>query len=325
MTACPACLATDTVIVRRHGIDAAATHFVPAQRDQARHERLRDELRRLFGADHVDIRSCGGCRFWFADPFVAGTPAIYDLVTNGSELYPADRFEFGETLRALAGRPVDVLEIGAGGGAFLRKARAAGIAGRTCATEFDRGALARLAAIPGVQAHCVSLEDLAASEPEPFDVVCMFQVLEHLDRIDDAFAALRRLTAPSGSLFISVPNDASVTIQEALTGFWEMPPNHVGRWSQGAIEAASGRHGFRLVEHRLEPNPSLPALWEMAKCRCQARAYDPSSLPGRVDALSVRPVRGALKRLLAVWDLLVLSPHWGELPSRSQWFRFEAA
>jgi len=116
-----------------------------------------------------------------------------------------------------------------------------------------------------------------------------------------------------------------VTMQEAVTGFWEMPPNHVGRWSLRAIESASRRHGFRLKDHRLEANPPIPALWEMAKCRCQARAYDPRSLPGRVDALTMRPVRGGLKRALAAWDLLMLAPHLGKVPPRSQWFEFEGA
>jgi SAM-dependent methyltransferase len=323
MSSCPACWASGTWVVRRHPVAAAATHFVPVQRDAERHRRLCEELRELFGADYVDVRRCAACGFWFADPFVAGTPAIYELVTQGSELYPSDRFEFGETLRALHGARVELLELGAGDGAFLRKVRRAGVAGRICATEYDRGSLARIAEIPGVEPLAMSPQELAEAQPGSFDAVCMFQVLEHLDRIDEVFAALRTLIAPSGRLFISVPNDASVTMQEALTGFWEMPPNHVGRWSRQAIERVSGRHGFRLRDHRLEANPALPALWEMAKCRCQARAYDPRSLPGRVDALSVRPARGGLKRLLAGWDMLMLARHWGEVPPRSQWFEFE--
>jgi SAM-dependent methyltransferase len=153
----------------------------------------------------------------------------------------------------------------------------------------------------------------------------MFQVLEHMDRSDEVFEAVRKLTKPDGQLFIGVPNDASVTWQEEHTGFWEMPPNHIGRWTRPAIESVASRHGFQVLDHRYEPSSSLAELWEMAKCRCQARAYDPRTLSGRVNAWPVRAVRGPVKRALAGWDLVLLSRNFGRIPPRCQWFRLGAA
>jgi SAM-dependent methyltransferase len=325
MTPCPACAGADTTVEREHSVRDAATHLVPRHRDPARHARLCEELSALFGGDHVEVRRCVSCGFWFASPFVSGTAAIYNLITEGNELYPSNRFEFDLTLDALPARPLGLLEIGAGDGAFLRKAAAAGIGGRLWATEYDDGALSAIRRLPGVEAFKLSPQELAESTVEQFEAVCMFQVLEHLDRIDGVFAALRRLTAPDGQLFIGVPNDASVTMQERLTGYWEMPPNHIGRWTRPAIESIAARHGFRVLDHRYESATALAALWEMAKYRCQARAYRSSSIAGRVNDLSVRAIRGPLKRALAGWDLLMLSPNYGRFPPRSQWFRLGAA
>jgi SAM-dependent methyltransferase len=318
--ACPACLSLETTLAREHSVGQAATHLVSPRRDPDRHSRLRAELCDLFEAERVAVRRCTSCGFWFADPFVSGTPAVYNLITAGDEHYPPERFEFDQTVAALASQHLDVLEIGAGDGAFLRKLRAAGIEGRLCATEYDDGSIGKLRVIPGVQAFKLSPQDLAATSPGRFDAVCMFQVLEHLDRLDELFAALRELLAPGGQLFIAVPNDASVTVQEELTGFWEMPPNHVGRWTRAALESVAARHGFAVREQRYEPVSALAQLWEMAKCRYDARAYRASSLAGRVNGIAARPLRGLLKRTLTSWDLVALGSHYRRFPPRSQWF-----
>ena len=317
---CPACTATDTVPERTHGVADVAAHFVLRERDPERYERLCVQLSELFGSDHVDVRSCASCGFWFADPFVAGTPEIYRLITDGREPYPANRFEFDRTLEAIGSGPVDLLEIGAGDGAFIRRARAAGVTRRVCATAYDDGSLAALRAIPGVEAVKRSPQQLAAGGFGHFDAVCVFQVLEHLDRLDEVFASLRRLLAAEGLLFIGVPNDASVTAQEELTGCWEMPPNHTGRWTRPALESVAGRHELVVIDHRYESTHSFAARWEMARYRCQVRAYRAGSLPGRANALPIRAARGPVKQALTVWDLLMLSPHWRSIPPRSQWF-----
>jgi SAM-dependent methyltransferase len=324
MIACPACLDPATTLAREHSVAEAATHLISRRRDAPRHDRLQAELQTLFGAERVEVRHCSACGFWFAHPFVSGTPEIYNLITNGAEHYPANRFEFDQTIAALGGDALDVLEIGAGDGAFLRKLRGAGIRGRLCATEYDDGSIQKLRAVPGAEAFKLSPQELTAAAPGRFGAVCMFQVLEHLDRLDELFAAIRELLAPEGRLFIAVPNEASVTVQERLTGFWEMPPNHIGRWTKPALESVASRHGLRVCDHRYEPVTAPVELWGMAKCRYDARAYRAASVAGRVNGISARPVRGLVKRALTGWDLLVLAPHYGRLPPRSQWFALGA-
>ena len=81
---------------------------------------------------------------------------------------------------------------------------------------------------------------------EPFDVICLFQVLEHLDRLPELFGALHRLAAPGALLMVSVPNAARTAFFELNGALLDMPPNHIGRWSKKAFESLE--FGWELVD-----------------------------------------------------------------------------
>ncbi len=328
---CPACGDVAVTELHRFRLDEVANHLLPARRDRERSLRLRDELRALYGRDYVQVNACSACRFCFAHPFVAGTAEIYNLITGGHEFYPHDRFEFSLTIAALRAEletsqkdSMSLLEIGAGTGAFLQKAHDAGIFRQAVATEYDDMALKALRRVPGVEALRLTPQQLAEKLGQRFDAICMFQVLEHLDSLDQLFAALRTLSAGHGQLFVGVPNDTHVAAQEELTGFWDMPPNHIGRWNLPALQAIASRHGFQVLEHRYGATNDLIELWRLAKYRFEGRAYDSSSIAGRVNGLSVRWLRGILKRTLALGDLARLAPHYARIPPESHWFRLGA-
>ena len=97
-----------------------------------------------------------------------------------------------------------ILEIGAGtGGNLAMLARF----GRVTAVEKD--ATAR--AIAGAKAaHCQDIRAGALPEEpvgadEVFDLICLFDVLEHVEEDEETLAVLRRHLAPGGYLLITVP------------------------------------------------------------------------------------------------------------------------
>ena len=186
--------------------------------------------------------------------------------------------------------------MGAGKGAFLEHL---GPGYDITAADFDAGAVAQLAA-GGFDAVRGSLTDLVDRGDPPSDVVCMFQTLEHMADLDGVFALLRRLLKPGGSVFLSVPNADGTDVQERMTGLWDMPPNHVGRWTPAAMERLAARQGFTVAEIALEPVRALTVAQLYAVYIVNARSYDRSSLEGRINAIGSRPIRGALKRAAAV-------------------------
>jgi 2-polyprenyl-3-methyl-5-hydroxy-6-metoxy-1,4-benzoquinol methylase len=283
----------------------AAEHFVPRERDQARHASLLAHLRSLWEQDHVEIWGCAKCTFGFAVPWVGGDAAFYAIAHEGDAHYPPNRWEFDETLAVLGQpafrRPLRVVEVGAGDGAFLDRLRTLPGAPdmRIVAADYDEGAARRMRA-KGYDAFAGSLRDVVDRREEPFDVICLFQTLEHMADLEDVFDALHSLLRRDGHVFLSVPHSAATAHQEATTGLWDMPPNHVGRWNPKALEKAASRYGFTLVESRAQPVDAPRVAWNLAVMKVNGRSYETGTIANRVNGIPSRAIRGTLKRVLAL-------------------------
>jgi SAM-dependent methyltransferase len=248
--------------------------------------RLRRYLEELWSPDGtVEVRRCEACGFGFAWPHRAGDAGFYNLVTGADPEYPQDRWEFRRTATALAagshGEPLRLLEAGAGDGAFLELLRGS-LPGTLDATalEYDHGALERLRA-RGFEAVEGSLEQLADDPAQRgrYGVICMFQALEHMDQPLRVREAIDTLLAERGQVFVSVPNGAAIDFQERLTGFQDMPPNHVGRWSRGAFEAWLAGSRLRIRGDDLEPADTEAFSAQYAGQRLMAERYSRWSWP----------------------------------------------
>ncbi len=127
------------------------------------------------------------------------------------------------------------------GRARLRQRRHAGRRWRASAprsgVETDPALLAR-ARERGLDARAGALPDAIPLEPGRWDAVCLFDVLEHLDDEAGALAACRRLLAPGGRLFVTVP---------AYAWLWSRHDELLGhRRRYTARRAAAGRGAGRL-------------------------------------------------------------------------------
>lgn len=137
------------------------------------------------------------------------------------------------------------LELGCGDGSFLKLAAERGIRG--VGTDFSEEMIAK--------ARAKGLRVYHASEPLPPDceqaeVLCMFQILEHLD---DPLQELRQLLARHRPkhLLVSVPSWDSILgeVMEPLS--W--PPHHATAWSGKALQTLGDRIGASRTEIWAEP------------------------------------------------------------------------
>lgn len=302
---CPACRKGEGQGLRKHAVEAVAQHFVPRERDADRHELLVAHLQRLWdGQNIVETQLCPQCGFGFSVPWVGGDEEFYALVHEGDPHYPRDRWEFRRTLSVLAtpafARPLRLAEVGAGHGAFLSQVRTLphGSEHDIVAADFDRGAVQRLTE-KGYHSLLGSLGEVREACPgRLFDVLCLFQTLEHMANLDEVFRHLSELLVPEGSVFLSVPNGEAITLQEDLTGYWDMPPNHVGRWNAAAILSVAQRHCFGTVSIENQPIKICSTALHHAVYRVNSRAYQSGTVDCRVNAITSRRVRGSLKLLL---------------------------
>lgn len=84
-----------------------------------------------------------------------------------------------------------------------------------------------------------------------FDVVCLWDVLEHVPDIDDFLAEVRRVLKPGGLLALQSPNIRSVMARQAGAHWsWLLLPQHVWHFTPRSIRATLERRGFAVERLR---------------------------------------------------------------------------
>jgi SAM-dependent methyltransferase len=309
---CPVCQCPRGHLLWLATSDQAAQHFVLKEVAAARYSALVSHIERLWGGVNCAVVRCEECGFCHSDPFIAGDARFYELAYGETGRYPASRWEFRLTRDVLAGRDCSdraLLEIGAGDGAFLRYVADVIIPKRNITiTEYSHYGRMRLHEI-GVKCLPMDVRDAPEQDcSDGFDFVCMFQVLEHLDRLDDLFEKLRMLTKKSGSLFISFPNAQRIEFNELNGALLDMPPNHVGRWSVKSLATISKRHGFDVVDHRIEESDRDAMRTQFINYRFMREAQESGSVPNRIARLKSRRLLRGMKRLGLAWTAVAAKP-----------------
>jgi SAM-dependent methyltransferase len=137
--------------------------------------------------------------------------------------------------------PGRLLEIGAAYGLFLKQARARGWDAMGVEMAADcAAAAAQSAGVP-----VVAGDFLAASLPSGFDVIAMFDVIEHMRDPIACIERARSLLAPDGLLVIETGDLASPWAR-LLGARWYFldPPQHLVYFSAASLEHAIRRCGF---------------------------------------------------------------------------------
>jgi SAM-dependent methyltransferase len=247
----------------------------------------------------------------FAHPFVGGDADFYQIAYEGqgSGSYPVDRWEYGESLaicRSLSGSfdSAACLEIGAGDGAFVRRLVGAGVPPRAItALEYSNfGREAITSKCPGVSVR--HGDELNLLPDGWYSHIFLFQVLEHLGDLDSFLARLRQLLKPGGSVLISVPNPRRIEFNELNGLLLDTPPNHVSRFSNGAVESLSARTGFRLLRVADEGFSWGGLLPQYLRYRYLRIAQTPRSIPAKID---IR-LSGAARKIAASLFALTVLP-----------------
>lgn len=241
-----------------------------------------DVIARHTPAPATTLYECSACGLQFFVPSIAGDAEFYGQLMASLAYYVPVRYEFGQVDSRLNGA-ASVLDLGCGQGAFLR------------AVKFNRpgiravGVDSNVAALTGLRSHGIEVytedaADFADREPHAFDVVCAFQLLEHVPSPVSLFASAVRLLRPSGRLFISVPN-RNRALREPLEPL-DCPPHHVTRWSPAQLRQLAENFGLSLASVSLEP-PSLSIArapyWRSAERRLERYGPQAARLMARMN------------------------------------------
>lgn len=190
-------------------------------------------------------------------PLIEGDEEFYSQLADFSWYYQESKREYHTAARLTIG--ARVLEVGAGSGAFAQVAKAKEYVGLDTS-----GRAKELAAERGVDVRRMHLDEYLDTESfAPFDVVCGFQVLEH---VADPVGFMRQISAAcrvGGWVVLSVPNENSFVSLDSRN-ILNLPPHHQSRWTDRALESAGTQAGLDTVALVAEEIDELHVEWARA-------------------------------------------------------------
>jgi SAM-dependent methyltransferase len=141
-----------------------------------------------------------------------------------------------------------VLEVGCGRGDFLSAIQPQG----AIATGLElNGSAVREGVAQGRDVRLESVESHAAAHAGEYDLVCSFQVLEHIPDVRSFLEAQIACLRPGGKLIVSVPNnDSFLGLGENILN---IPPHHMGLWNEASLRSLTRLFPLRLHKVYLEP------------------------------------------------------------------------
>lgn len=206
---------------------------------------ISDELHDM---DEIPQSRCAGCGLVFFPGEASGGAALYEALQAFPWYYLADKWEYSEALRDIPAG-AHLCEPGCGRGDFLARAIAErDVVALGLELNADAAGAARARQLP---VEVRSLESVAATHPGTFDVVCSFQVLEHVPNPGEHLRAAHELLKVQGRLLLGLPNTDSFLGREDNP--LDRPPHHISRWSVDVVRLALPALGFRVVRTANEP------------------------------------------------------------------------
>ena len=223
---------------------------------------VRDYFKSL---DYICLYQCVDTGYKFYYPFdIVGEEPFYKKLELNNWYYQKWKWEYEET-NLLIKEGQRVMEVGCGRGYFLSQLNKRGV--KTLGLELNKEAI-DYAKQSGIVVLNKLIEEFSNEKPEKFDVVCAFQLLEHVWDVDSFLTHCIKLLKPNGLLIFAVPNNDAFFfsqnkilpknntryINQLQTLALNMPPHHMGLWDKKAfIKLAKHYSSLELVSLKEEP------------------------------------------------------------------------
>jgi len=195
--------------------------------------------------------------------------SVWNKINPQAELMYQSRFDFLDKFI----KNGKILDVGAGRGEFLAKAKRKGT-WECFGTETSK-TVARFAKEKfGIAFSLGQLEEIKYPD-KSFDVICLWHVLEHLPYPSRAIKEAERILKDNGFLFIAVPNDSwfgrrhffknalkktishlpiknKLKLKKMYPKFNEEPTKHLFYFTPSTLKKLLGKYGFKIREHSVD-------------------------------------------------------------------------
>ncbi|KAB1067017.1 methyltransferase domain-containing protein [Tamlana haliotis] len=206
------------------------------------------------GLEYIYLYQCVDTGYKFYYPFnIAGQESFYKkLELDNNWYYQKWKWEYEEA-NSFIKEGQRVLEVGCGRGHFLDHLKNRNI--KTVGLELNKEAMA-YANENDINVLNKLVEEYSKEVIEKFDVVCAFQLLEHIWDIDLFLTHCMSLLKPKGLLIFAVPNNDAFFfnqkktlpksnvrfINQLQTLALNMPPHHMGLWDKKSLKSVADHY-----------------------------------------------------------------------------------
>lgn len=184
---------------------------------------------------------CERCDLIFFDPMITGDEDFYASLQEIDWYYMDEKEEYRYAQQFITSDN-KVLDVGSGKGAFAKLLPTTDYVG----LDFSIGAK-KLARKNGLIIENETIQEHAHKHPEEYDVVCSFQVLEHVSNPYEFIQGKLMALKHNGLLIIGVPSEDSY-LKYVCNGILNMPPHHVTRWSDKTLNSITTIFDLELID-----------------------------------------------------------------------------
>lgn len=184
--------------------------------------------------NEIQIYECQQTGYKFYYPFnLAGDGEFYEQLQKFDWYYANWKWDYS-IAKAFVPDNSKVLDIGCGYGHFLtylqkeKKCDCTGLEFNDKACETARN--------NGIEIYKEYIQDFAEKNIEKFDVVCVFQVLEHISDINSFLTSAIKSLKRGGTLIVCVPNNNPYYYQFDKYHSLNLPPHHMSIWNNTSLK-----------------------------------------------------------------------------------------
>lgn len=192
--------------------------------------------------DKLHLYQCSNCQLNFFDTRLAGGDKFYSELSNMDWYYNHDGKTEYDFVQKYIKNADKVLDVGAGIGILSTKINA-----QVDYTGLELSSKAvELAINAGINVRQEDLKIHAQNNKEEYDVVCLFQVLEHLTELDNFLKSIHLTLKSKGYFVIAVPNNDGFISQSSNYTF-NLPPHHTILWKEYTLRYLAQKYNFEVI------------------------------------------------------------------------------
>lgn len=218
--------------------------------------------------EKIVLYKCKDSGYEFYFPFdVAGNDNFYFQLAKFDWYYNSWKWEHQQSLKFIQHSDL-ILEVGCGAGGYIKNLK----------QRFPHKNIKGLEITvnPGAENFILNetVQEHVAKGNGEYDMVCSYQVLEHIADVrsflQDSVDALRT----GGYLLISVPNNDGFLLKKRGSSILNLPPHHMGLWNTRSLKYLTKLFPLQFHEKHYEPIQDYHFEWFKNLLKQKIRKYN---------------------------------------------------